>query len=55
MAAIQADVNQSAEAILSESVRIKLREILSTALSHLELYHSALIMPLDNLEAKKLS
>lgn len=54
MAAIRADVNQSAEAILSESVRIKLREILSTALSHLELYHSALIMPLDNLEAKKI-
>ncbi|MBC3889026.1 hypothetical protein GH810_11945 [Acetobacterium paludosum] len=50
---IQEDLRTSADEILRDSVGIKLKEVLIPALSHIDLYNTALHLPLDNLEAKK--
>lgn len=52
---IEEDMKVSVDRIIMDSVQIKFREVLSTTLSHLELYRSATSMPLENLEEKRLN
>lgn len=46
------DIQISADDILADSVNIKLKEVLAGALSQIELYKTALNMPINNLESK---
>ncbi|MBU4439741.1 MAG: dynamin family protein [Firmicutes bacterium] len=48
------DIKISVDDILIDSVHIKLREILTVALSHIEFYNTALNMPINNLEEKRI-
>lgn len=53
LADIQDDIKHSAEDILTDSVRIKFKEIVRAALSQVQLYVNALKMPLVNLEQSR--
>ncbi|MBI4857395.1 MAG: dynamin family protein [Acetobacterium woodii] len=53
-AQIEGDIEVSVDSIIMDSMQIKFGEVLSTTLSHLELYRSATSMPLENLEEKRL-
>lgn len=54
LSAVRRDIQLSIDEILTDSIRIKFGEVLNAAMSQIELYLSALNMPVDNLEKKRL-